>query len=385
MIIRNKNPAAPVAVYFIHSREHTFEKGDSFMEYNIINRKKDNGLQFIISYKDKDDKWRQKSKQGFEDSREGKRKGKEWTINTLNNLEHSLSLNQEYEDITFGELYEMIINDKKDTMQYTTIRNYKSAHKHFKILDTIRVSEIKNIDIQRCVNKMSKSLKSSTIKDYVTIIKTFFNLAVKDYEIITTSPIKKITYKKDIIEEKKALTSSEVEVLLTRLKSKKVYIPTLLAVKCGLRIGEIAGLTWDNINTKNNTITIDKQLKNIENKYVFGTLKGTNSYRTIPVSKDVLKEIIARKPKTISIDNRVIEYKTTSSLSSSTQWIYPKVGFNITIHELRHTFATLLIANGLDFKTTAEIMGHDVEQTIKTYSHVTDEMRNKARGIINNL
>ncbi|WP_420868597.1 tyrosine-type recombinase/integrase [Clostridium saccharoperbutylacetonicum] len=45
---------------------------------------------------------------------------------------------------------------------------------------------------------------------------------------------------------------------------------------------------------------------------------------------------------------------------------------NITIHELRHTYITLLVSNGLDFKTIAKIAGHDVKQTLITYSHVTD-------------
>ena len=48
-----------------------------------------------------------------------------------------------------------------------------------------------------------------------------------------------------------------------------------------------------------------------------------------------------------------------------------------------HTYATNLIANGLDFKTAAKLLGHDIEQTMKTYSHVTDDMMNEAKKIIN--
>ena len=60
-------------------------------------------------------------------------------------------------------------------------------------------------------------------------------------------------------------------------------------------------------------------------------------------------------------------------------------GYNISIHELRHTYATMLISKGLDFKTVAKLMGHEVEQTLKTYSHVTDDMMKKAKDIINAL
>ncbi|MCS4455170.1 tyrosine-type recombinase/integrase [Clostridium botulinum] len=47
------------------------------------------------------------------------------------------------------------------------------------------------------------------------------------------------------------------------------------------------------------------------------------------------------------------------------------------MHELRHTYATKLISNGVDFKTVAQLLGHTVEQTMKTYSHVNDDMMKK--------
>ena len=65
--------------------------------------------------------------------------------------------------------------------------------------------------------------------------------------------------------------------------------------------------------------------------------------------------------------------------------IYKKLGYEITIHDLRHTYATHLIANGLDFKTVAQLMGHDVQETIKTYSHVTDDMIKKAANVIEKI
>lgn len=61
---------------------------------------------------------------------------------------------------------------------------------------------------------------------------------------------------------------------------------------------------------------------------------------------------------------------------------YSNLGYNITVHDLRHTYATHLIANGLDFKTVAELMGHDVSETIKTYSHFTNDMMQRATDVI---
>lgn len=63
---------------------------------------------------------------------------------------------------------------------------------------------------------------------------------------------------------------------------------------------------------------------------------------------------------------------------------YVKLGLDISVHELRHTYATNLIANGVDFKTAAKFLGHSVEMTMAIYSHVTDDMIKRATDIIDN-
>ena len=61
------------------------------------------------------------------------------------------------------------------------------------------------------------------------------------------------------------------------------------------------------------------------------------------------------------------------------------MGYDISIHELRHTYTTNLIANGIDFKTAAMLIGDTVDMVMKVYSHVNKDMMNKARDIINNF
>ncbi len=82
--------------------------------------------------------------------------------------------------------------------------------------------------------------------------------------------------------------------------------------------------------------------------------------------------------------NRIFKYKNTASTSSNLIREYVRIGFNISVHELRHTYATNLIQNGIDFKTTAKLLGHTVEMTLNVYSHVTDDMMKRATKIINN-
>lgn len=362
------------------------------MDYSITYREKNNGIQAIISYKDNNGKWKQKSKQGFENNRIGKNKAKEWTLQTLKELESNIQLNKDYESITFKEFFDEYIEHKKVTSTYNNISTYNIAYNHFSALADIQMKDIKPIHIQKCLNEMLKNLKSTSISSMYSKIKAIFNSAVEDYNIITTNPCKaKIKIDKNEKKVKVALTKKDLDILLERMKNgnwdNKYYIITLIASKCGLRVGEIVGLTWNDIDFKNKTININKQWKfNSDGEYTFGKPKSTNSYRIVPMTAYVSKALLEyKKNSPVGLDNRVIDLATTDSAKKNIHRYFKKCGYNITIHELRHTYATTLVAAGLDFKTIARLMGHDVEQTLKTYSHVTDDMMKKARDIINSL
>ena len=119
---------------------------------------------------------------------------------------------------------------------------------------------------------------------------------------------------------------------------------------------------------------------------LFKKLKTNNSYRTIPVSAsviEILKEYKANYP--ISITGRLINIKSSNSYSNVLIKIYRRMGYDISVHELRHTYTTNLIANGIDFKTAAMLIGDTVDMVMKVYSHVNKDMMNKARDIINNF
>lgn len=158
----------------------------------------------------------------------------------------------------------------------------------------------------------------------------------------------------------------------------------MIALKSGLRIGEILGLTWSDIDDKNSTITVNKQWKEIsKNKYNFGSLKTKNSNRIIPIPTTLVKSLLEYKNSSIKqFDNRLFSYRNTASVTALLASKYKKLGYQISIHTFRHTYATNLIGNGLDFKTTAKLLGHTVEMTMKTYSHVNDDMLLKATKII---
>lgn len=141
------------------------------------------------------------------------------------------------------------------------------------------------------------------------------------------------------------------------------------------------GLTWNDIDQINSTISINKQWKRLDKQiYGFGMLKSNNSNRVIPIPRKSLQELKAyHLTSIVDVNNRILPFNEGKIYSLNRKL---KSIAGISIHELRHTYATLLIGNGIDFKTAAEILGHDVDQLIKTYSHVTNDMMAKATNTI---
>ena len=367
------------------------------MEYNVTYRQKDKGWQYIISVKE-DEKWKYKaSKQGFRTKGLAKTAAEKRIEEMKEELKTKEKLNKEYEGITYIEFFNMLVEHEKLYKEQNTIMGYESANTHFADIYNLLMDKITTIHIQGCVDKMvKKHLAHSTIKTYISKIKAVFNSAIDPYKLILQNPIENIKLPKLTGQKEnpiKALTETELKSLYKELDgyvSEKEYVAVLLAGTCGLRVGEILGLTWDKVNFKEATLKIDKQWKRLKGKngseMGFGTLKSKESYRAVPVPPSTLARLKKFKTKyPIDISNRIVVYKNVASISRDLPRKFDMVGFNITMHTLRHTYATLLIANGTDFKTAAKLLGHDVEMTMKTYSHVTDDMMERAGKTINNI
>lgn len=353
------------------------------MEYNITWRKKDKGWQFIISYKDQFGKWKQKSKQGFKTQKEGKPIAEKMLQELKKNVK---AVNKTFSKITFGEFVEMYLEHEKLYKQYNTIITIITVSNKFKDLTDKEICKITSLDIQKIVDKITKEgLNNNTIRYYIRRLTTLFKCAKEEYNIIDNMPTQNIKIGKPVPTRKKALTDKEINDLLEKFKNDKYYLLIFLAVNTGMRLGEICGLTWDNVDFKNNTITVNKQWKMLNSsEWGFGDVKSKNSNRVIPISNTVIKELSKYK-NVINIDNRIFDYRATDSICAMVNEKFKKAKLDISLHELRHTYATKLIANGVDFKTVAKILGHSVEQTLKTYSHVTDDMMKKASNIIDNI
>jgi len=358
------------------------------MQYSALIRKKDKGYQYVISYKI-DGKWKTKSKQGFPLNKAGKELAKIEMDKSVLRLKDELKneIDSEMIGITFLKFSEMYLDHMSLYREQASIRALKTAFNRFSGLNNIEITKISLMDIQSLVDGMTRDkLNTNTIKEYITKLNTLFYSAINEYNLIQSLPTKNLKIAKDKIDtNKRALTKIESDELLKLTEKSRYYLVILIALKCGLRIGEILGLTWTNIDEINHVVKVTAQWKVLsDGNYGLGSLKSKNSYREVPISPSTLA-ILNNSKKIINLNGRIFNFRNTSSTSTCLSKLFKDNGYNISIHELRHTYATTLISNGVDFKTAARFLGHTVEQTMKTYSHVNDDMIKKATSIINRI
>jgi len=370
------------------------------MEYNITYREKDKGIQVIISKKQSDGKWKQiKSKQGFKLKREAKR----WAEDEIELLEEKEELNSKLDEETRGmlleEFFKMFIETKSLTGEGNTIITYEKAMKAFSTLSHKAMQDITSVEIQKIINQMVKKNKSySTITLYVSFMKTIFNSAISPYRIIVENPFAsnfQLPTRDKHAKKIKALTKAQLNDILDKFKNAKGYkaetdyLICLIAGTMGLRLGEIVGLCpRTDIDKKKSIAKIDKQWKMLKTKqYGLGKTKSPNSVRSVPIPPNTLQEILRyeEKQKMTDIHGRLFARETnTKNISTRISRKLSNLGYDISVHDLRHTYATLIVAQ-LDIVAAAAILGDTPQMIMTTYLHTTEDTVDRASKVVGNI
>ena len=157
------------------------------------------------------------------------------------------------------------------------------------------------------------------------------------------------------------------------------------AVYTGARIGEILALTHSDIDLDKCTITINKQLTVTDpsNHKIRGIarVKSKHSNRTVPIPPPALVAALSEylEERILYVHRRLTHYRTSHNINCLINRYLP----GHSVHDLRHTYATRLLAEGIDIKTVASLLGDNVATVELIYVHYTDEIREKAAEDIN--
>ena len=189
--------------------------------------------------------------------------------------------------------------------------------------------------------------------------------------------------------EMKVLTQSEVIRFLNRAKEEGYYELFLLELGTGMRRGEILALKWSDLNFTTGELRIERQVNVLKGEQIICAPKTKASIRTVVLPPALLK-ILSEYQQTVDsewifpspLDNT--KTKNPSAVRKRLQIMLERAGCpKVRFHDLRHTFSTMALENGMDVKTLSATIGHvSSTTTIDIYSHITDTMQQQAAARI---
>jgi len=291
--------------------------------------------------------------------------------------------------ITFGELADVWLDDYRTRDIHTrTLETTEGVFNRYIIpeLGDMRLRDIKPMHIDLMLKHL-RHLSASTQKKVLTYSGMIFDLAIEN-GIIPKSP----TYKKKPIakpsEKVRALSDEQCRTLLQATKGTRVYPFIVVLLFCGLRKGEALGLMWDDIDFDKRYLKVNRSLiYTLENRrgVINESLKTSSARRTIPFSQEVYDVLVAEKRRSnskyvFSMKNgkcmseasfrRMWDLVTYRSVDGpSVKDSMKQIDFDVHPHQLRHTYCTRLIANGVLPKEAQYLMGHATpEITMSVYT-----------------
>lgn len=303
-------------------------------------------------------------------------------------------------DIKFGKLaQEYIARHCELNCKQSTISLYENYLKvNLKDFKQKIAKEIKKRDLENLVlNLKSKSLTNKTINDIVTFVQAVLNYGV-EIEYLKENPVAKFKKLPQVKPTVHFLNEIQIKVFLKRAKeySTMYYSFFATALFTGMRRGELLGLEWSDIDFKRGKISVNKQIY----KGVKQSTK-TNKERIIDISENLLEILKEYKRKNTTFSKLVFHNKSGGPLHpyNMEQWYFhPLIRRcneildeenqikRLRFHDLRHTYATYLLSNGVPVKYVQEQLGHaTARMTLDTYASVMPSVKFEALDLLKKL
>ena len=405
-------------------------------------RKRGNVYEYNFDVAKIEGKRKRITKSGFKTKAEALKQGTIAYNEYLNTGRKFVSNEMSYSDF----LDYWLDNHCKINLKYHTIEAYSNIVKtHLKPnLGFYKLSQITKPTLQDFLNKIyvEKAYSKNFLNNIRKVLKCSFNYAVDNeyVKVNSAANLKLPKYDEPPKDVAHIFTTEEINTILDRFKNNHcVYYAFLTAYCTGLRIAEVFALTWDDIDFKNKTISVNKNILkknqaggtkgrhlsgNSTTVWYFGTCKTQTSYRNVPIGDTLLnalkeykeeqqihklnygdtymkhykKNVINpynNKPE-IKIVNAYAEidvalpevdfvfvknngvYEGTDSTKYPFKVIHYELGIPCRFHDFRDTHATKLIESGADIKAVSKRLGHrNIDITYNIYVRVTEKMENE--------
>lgn len=305
----------------------------------------------------------------------------------------------------------------KPNLAYKTYKSYASIIRLYlnPELGGIKISNLKAAHIQSYYTKMLEvnKLSGTSVLYHHRILHEALKHAV-NLGYIPFNPCDRVKAPRKNKTDMQTLSIDQANYFLENCKEEKAYLPIMLALQTGMRLGEICGLCWKDVDLENGNINITHSLQRQNTGLVLKDVKTSKSRRSIPIANDCIKELkkvqLKCKQDKLALgkgydkrgfvccwdDGRPLEPTWVSK-----QWVqiiaqdkkraekeeterhFPD---GVRFHDLRHTHASILLSQGISLKLVQERLGHQsISTTGDIYSHVSPSMQKEAVDVLDSV
>ncbi len=306
----------------------------------------------------------------------------------------------------------------------STVKKHKSVYQNH-IKEVFGDTPVNKLTVQEVQDFLSRKYNYTDLKySYIESFHKFFLMilrqannrdliSIEHYNRLCVNPGTKIAMPKrkvdDEEEDVRVFTNNEIEIIRAIVKNSNAELAMLLGLEMQMRIGEVYGVTWDNIDFENRIISVEKQLLNIDGVFICGPLKTVKAKRKIHMTDRVYKYLlehkknvdkaIKEKPRLFEQRNVVVpwengrgkvvkklgltdfihtttaaEFQTVNSFKYWSDAIRKRGKIEFRFHWLRHTGASLLADLNTPIHLLCNRLGHrKIETTYKYYTGMTDK------------
>jgi integrase len=278
----------------------------------------------------------------------------------------------------------------KNELADTTYINYKMyADRHFKpFFKSMKFSKVTEFHLKDYKAEKLEYLSPTTVRKHMLFMRMVF----------AEAKFKHLFDEVSIPQNQKFVpvvpTDEQFDLIISKTKMKKHELIELIAGRCGLRLGEIFALKWDDIDFKTKEMRIDESFAREEAmQYGLKEPKSDNGYRKVPCSDEILEKLKDYKAdpykskrgflkkNVVPITGQIFDGRP-DNFSNNFGKKMDKLGMGeIRFHDLRHYYASWLYRNGIPDHVAAELMGHDIAVLKGIYQHLglIDRAKHKDR------